>query len=129
MQLGAALQGLKKHQQSGLNGLAFMRQAVQKACAVKIAQGGNARRVGLRLQIAPFGQLGQRCIHLFHPRHRIGPDRFRQHLIRAQLQPVLPFGGGKHIHDAAVEGRLFGTQMPEELGCGGGVQGLGLIFD
>ena len=116
LQLGAPLEGLHEYGQSGFNRFAALRQAVQESGAIEVVERGHARGVGLRLQVAPLGQLRQRRVDLFNAWRRIRPARLGLHFIGPQLQAVLPLGGGEHFHDAAVDDRLLGTDMPEQLG-------------
>lgn len=90
-----------------------MGQAVEETGAIEIAEAVHPRRVGLRFQVAPFCQLRQGGRDLLDPRHAIHPPRLGQHLVGAQLQPVLPLGCREHVHDGAVKAGLVGAHMPE----------------
>ena len=107
---------LHEDRQRRFHRFAALRQPVQEARAVEVAEAGDPRRVRLRFEIAPGRQLRQRGIDFLDARRRLGPLRLGQHLVGPQLQAVLPLGGGEDVHDAAVERRLLGADMPEQLG-------------
>ena len=117
LELGAAVQGLREDYQGGLDGLAAVRQPVKKPCAIEVAEARYARRVRVRFEIAPVGELGQREIDLFETRRCSRPSGFGQDLVRPQLEPILSLRGGEDVHDAAIERRLVHADVPEQL-CG-----------
>ena len=115
LQFRAPLQGLRKHGQAGFDRLAALRKAVEEAGTVEVTQAGDPRGVGLGLQIAPLRELGQRGIDLLQTRRLAGPLGASEHFVGAQLQAVLPLGGGEHVHHGPVERRLLGADMAEQI--------------
>ena len=115
LQLGPMAQVAPEHLQPRFHRLATTRQPIQEARTVVVAEGGHARHVRMRLQVAPGRQLRQRSGHLFLRRWRTAPVGLGQHFIRTQLQPVLALGGGEHGHDRAIEHRLVGGDVAEQI--------------
>ena len=109
-------QGSLEHRQRRFHGLAALRQPVQIAGQVKVANAGNAGGIGLRLKIAPVGELRQCRLDFLDARRRACPLAFRKHLVGPQMQPELAFRGGEAVHDVAVERGLLCADVPEQLG-------------
>jgi len=116
LQFGAPLQRLQEERQRRFDGFAALRQTVQEARAIEVAETGNPGRVRMRFKIAPGGKLAERDVDVLNSRWCIQPSGFAQYFVRSQLQTVLPFGCRKDVHDAAVKFRFLGTHMPEQLG-------------
>ncbi len=128
LQLGAVGQRIGKALQRGLGRLAAVREPVQVARTVVVGQRRHARDVGLRLEVAPGDELGQRSRQLFGRGRRLaGPVGLGQHLFRAQLQPVLPLGRREHLQDRPVARRLLGAGVAQQVGGGGGQGHRGMI--
>ena len=115
LQLGLAQQSLGKHPQCRLHRFAALRQAVQIAGAVEVAQVGDPRRVGLRFEVAPFGELRQCRLDFFDGGRDPGPMRLGLNFVRPQVQAKLAFGGGKSVHGVPVQRRLVGADMAKQL--------------
>jgi hypothetical protein len=103
----------------GLHGFTILRQTVKETGAIEVVEGGNSSRIGLGFQVAPGRELRQQNVDLLDPRWRTGPLSFGQHLIRSQLQAVLPLGRRENVEDGPISGRFFGTDIPEKFSCVG----------
>jgi hypothetical protein len=99
LQFGAAFECVRECRQRRLNRLAAERQAIQEARTIEILDAGNAGSVGLRFQVASFGELRQRQLYLFKRGWRTLPVPFELHLVRTQVQTELALCGGKGLHD------------------------------
>src|SRR5262249_7460531 len=115
-QFGPALESLRENDKSRFHRLAAMREAIEKACPIEIAEARNARRIRMGFEIAPGRELSQSGVHLLDLRLRPGPARFGQTLVRPQLEPVLAFRRREHVHDAAVERSLFSADVAKQFG-------------
>ena len=92
-----------------------MREPVQVAGAIKVAQARDARGVGLRLEISPFGELRKEQVHFLDSGRGARPRRFGEHLIGSKLQAILALRKCEDIQNAAVVRRPLGAKVAEKL--------------
>jgi hypothetical protein len=116
LQLGTPAQDALEGHQRLFDRFAALRQAVQETRTVEVADARHTGRVGLRLQVAPFGELGQCRLDCLDAGRRRIPPAFGQHLVGPHVQAELAFGRSECLHHAAVERCFFGADMPEQIG-------------
>ena len=124
LQLGASRERFTECLKTSLDRFAADGHSVEQALAVEVFDGGDALGVGLSLQVSPLDELAQRVLNGFERRRSIGPARFGEHIVGAEVKAELAFGGGEDVQDRAVLRAVLRYHVAEEE-RGGGVQGGG----
>jgi hypothetical protein len=120
LEFALAGQGTRKGGENHLDVFSAERQAVQVASPIKIFDARYPAGIGLRFQITPRRQLGERKLYLVERRNRARPRSLELYLVGPQLQSKLTLRSGKRIHDRAILRGLIGANMAKKIASGHG---------
>ena len=113
LQFAAALHLLGEGAERHLDGDAALRKPVEHAAAIEPAQRGDARVVGLAVEIAPRGQLVEDGVQFGGGRRLVRPLCLREYLGRPDVKQQLTFSCRAHIQDRPVQRRIIGGDVTE----------------